>query len=247
MASVQHPSLEQRCSIMIYAFWEGRMPEYLKLCMETWRFPYVLLNYDNLNKYTDLPIDKLKRFSIMQVSDVVRVHVLRDQGGYWLDTDTIMVGNELPKTTFVGDNESRINSIGYLYAKEPHMPIFEEWAKYQDLIVNGTEVSDWWALMANSFSDPYLKAHKDIEIGNIYDYWLETTNEEDRHRKYLQYYFRINYMPDELPPMIMLHNSWTPKWYKNLSREEVLAQNCTLSNILRHLFDFRRTFLSDDI
>ena len=217
----------------VFAFWEGQMPDYLKLCMGTWKFPFFMLNYDNLNEYTDLPIDKLKRFSLLQVSDVVRVHVLRDHGGYWLDTDTIMVGNELPKTMFVGDNESRINSIGYLYAERSHMQIFEEWAQYQDAIINSNETPNNWDLMANAFSDPYLKEHRDIEIGNIYDHWLETKDEHNRQRKYLNYYFRINYMPDELPPMIMLHNSWTPKWYKKLSREEVLAQSCTLSNILR--------------
>lgn len=217
---------------MVYAFWEGQMPDYIKLCMETWKFPYVLLNYDNLNEYTDLPIDKLKRFSLMQVSDVVRSHILRDHGGYWLDTDTIVVGNELPKTTFVGDNESRINSVGFLYAKKPHMQVFEDWAEYQDAIINSDETPKYWALMANAFTDPYLKEHTDIEIGNIYTYWLETNDEYDRQRKYVDYYFYHGYEP-VLPPMIMLHNSWTPKWYKALSREEVLAQECTLSKILR--------------
>ena len=217
---------------MIYTFWEGKKPSYIELCMETWDFPYIVLNYDNLNKYTDLPIDKLKRFSILQQSDAVRVHVLRDNGGYWLDCDTIMNGTELPHTMFVGDNAKRINSVGYLYAEKPKLPIFKSWAKYQDKILEGDEVSKDWALMANAFSDPYLKKHPKIEIGNIYDYWLETGNEHDRRRKYVDYYFRQSMMP-QLPNMVMLHNSWTPKWYKDLPRSEVLAINCTLSNILK--------------
>ena len=45
---------------MVYTFWEGEMPAYIKLCMQTWKIPYVLLNYDNVNQYTDIPIEKLK-------------------------------------------------------------------------------------------------------------------------------------------------------------------------------------------
>lgn len=216
---------------MIYAFWEGRMPDYIRLCMKTWDFPYTMLNYDNLHNYTDLPIDRLKQFSLLQVSDVVRVHVLRDNGGYWLDGDTIING-KLPTTMFVGDNESRINSIGYLYAERPHLPTFEEWAEYQDAILASDETPKDWALMANAFTDPYLKEHREIEIGNIFNHWLETKDFDDRQKKYVNYYFISTHEP-KIPSMIMLHNSWTPKWYKRLTETEVLAQECTLSWILR--------------
>lgn len=216
---------------MIYTFWENKMPSYIALCMETWDFPYVVLNYSSLNQYTDLPLERLKQFTILQQSDVIRVHILRDNGGYWLDGDTIING-ELPTAMFVGDNDKRINSIGYLYAEKPKMPIFKAWAKYQDKILKGDETSKWWALMANDFTDPYLKKHTEIEIGNIYKHWLETDNEHNRQEKYVDYYFKHSHTPT-LPNMVMLHNSWTPKWYKNLPRDEVLAMNCTLSNILK--------------
>lgn len=216
---------------MIYAFWEGQMPEYIRLCMETWDFPYTLLNYGNLYNYTDLPLDRLKDFTILQISDVIRAHVLRDNGGYWLDGDTIVSG-DLPTTMFVGDNESRINSVGYLYAERPHMPVFEEWARYQDAILAGDETSREWSLMANAFTDPYLKEHTEIPIGNIYEHWLEVRNKPTRQNVYVDYYFKKSLMP-EVPNMVMLHNSWTPRWYKRLTRADVLATNCTLSNILK--------------
>lgn len=40
------------------------MPDYIKMCLDTWKREYVLLNYDNLNQYTELPIDKMKRFTL---------------------------------------------------------------------------------------------------------------------------------------------------------------------------------------
>lgn len=35
--------------------------------------------------------------------------------------------------------------------------------------------------------------------------------------------------------VIGLHNSWTPPWYRELSRDAVLAHPCTLSRLLAHL------------
>jgi len=217
---------------MVYTFWEGKKPDYISLCMDTWNIPYTVLNYGNLREYTDLPIGRLEQFALPQIADVVRVHILRDHGGYWLDADTILNGTKLPQTMFVGDNESRFNSVGFLYAERPHLPVFTEWAEYQDRILAGDESSHYWALMANAFTDPYLKDHPEIEIGNILDHWLETDNWNDRQKKYVNYYF-ISTNEPKIPPMVMLHNAWTPRWYKRLTRSEVLAQDCTLSWILR--------------
>lgn len=70
---------------MIFTFWEGKMPEYIRLCMRTWKFQYTVLNYDNLKEFTDFDIENTKRFTLPQIADAVRVHVLRDNGGYWLE------------------------------------------------------------------------------------------------------------------------------------------------------------------
>lgn len=37
--------------------------------------------------------------------------------------------------------------------------------------------------------------------------------------------------------IIGLHNSWTPQWYRDLSEEEVLANDCLLSRTLKHLLE----------
>ena len=113
---------------MIFTFWEGSMPEYIRMCLKTWDFDFTVLNYDNLNKYTDLPVnDGLKRFTLPQIADCVRAHVLRDNGGYWLDADTILLSSKLPKVNIMGHPETRANTIGFLYAPD----------KNDDLITSG--------------------------------------------------------------------------------------------------------------
>lgn len=223
----------------VFTFWEGQMPGYIKLCMDTWKVPYTVLNYDNLHEYTDISIEPLKRFTLPQIADCVRVHVLRDQGGYWLDADTIMLTGKLPDTDMVGDPEQRTNSIGLLYS-EPHSQMFTEWARFQDEIINGYDRSTYWALMGNAFTDNYVKEHEEVRIWPIEDFLPETYMVSDnipRWQKYRRFYFEEHHTLADIRPtdLLMLHNSWTPEWYKNLLELDALNTSCTMSNILREV------------
>lgn len=224
---------------MIYTFWEGGMPEYIKLCLETWKFDYTMLNYDNLNEYTDLTIDdRLNRFSYPKIADCVRVHVLRDNNGYWLDADTIMLSTELPKENMIGYPSNRAHTIGYLYVEAANSHMYREWANYQDGVLHNENVVDTWDIMGNAFSDKYVKEHEDITIADVTNCWAETymiKGYPSRRDKYNKLYFNSKFTLADFRPtnMLMLHNSWTPEWYKQLSKDEVLSDDCTMSNILR--------------
>ena len=213
------------------------MPGYIKLCMDTWKVPYIVLNYKNLHEYTDIDIEPLKRFTLPQIADCVRVHVLRDNGGYWLDADTIMISGKLPDTDMVGYPETRQNSIGLLHT-EPHSDMFTEWAAFQDEIIHGYDASPYWALMGNAFTDDYVKRHEEVRIHPVEDYWPEVYMAKDdipRWQKYRRFYFEERNTLSDIRPtdLLMLHNSWTPEWYRNVPEGKVLDANCTMSNILR--------------
>lgn len=221
----------------IFTFWEGEMPAYIDLCLSTWQFDFIELNYDNLDIYTDLDISKLHRFTLPQIADIVRVHVLRDNGGYWLDADTIMLKDELPSETIMGYPDSRTNTIGFLHT-EKNSDMFKDWADFQDLVIADETLTNTWDMVGNAFTDGYLKKHKEILIGDISNCWAETymINEfQSRYDKYRHLYFNTNYELSDFKDtnMLMLHNSWTPNWYKKLNTLEVLSTDCTLSNILK--------------
>lgn len=239
----------------IFTFWEGKMPSYIQLCMQTWKFDYVLLNYNNLHEYTDLNIknihgvhrnksvyDRLKEFSLPKIADFVRVHVLRDNGGYWLDADTIMLSDELPKENMIGNDKTRANTIGFLHT-ESHTDMYNEWSKHQDDVVFRTTLTNDetnWNVLGNLFTDNYLKFHNEITIADVTNCWAETymiKGKTLRSVKYNQFYFEDNYKLSDLRPtnMLMLHNSWTPDYYKQLTKSRVLDKDCTLSNILREI------------
>ena len=217
------------------------MPAYIKICMATWDImtPYTVLNYGNLHNYTDLPIDdRLKRFSLAQIADVVRAHVLRDHGGYWMDADTILFSPKRMDTMMIGNREDRTQTIGYLFAKEPRMDLYEKWAAYQDGVLNDPNASRHWSVMGNMFTDKYVMEHKEVTIGDVRKCWPETymiPGNVLRTYKYRRFYFEKAFHRSDImqTDRLMLHNSWTPEWYKRLSEDEVLRHGCTLSNMLR--------------
>lgn len=221
----------------VFCFWEGPMPEYVELCMRTWNFPYILLNYHNINDYVKIDIKKAKRFTLPQISDIVRAHVLKKYGGYWLDCDSIVLG-QLPNVNIMGDPITREISIGYLQTAA-HTDMYEKWVDYQDKVYLKDEMPPLnWALMGNAFLDGYVKDNLDITIGNrelCFPEIYMIDIDDDRWGKYQQFYFKSSYHISDIrdTKLILLHNSWTPDWYKNLSISEILAQNCTMSNFIK--------------
>ena len=227
----------------VFTFWEGRMPSYLRMCLDTWQCPFTILTFDTVSKYTNSLPKQLFQLSLPKIADYIRVHVLRDNGGYWMDVDTIMLNNLLPTATILGDPTTRISTIGFLHT-EPMAPMFVLWAKYQDLILNHRssdilKICAKWNVMGNAFIDRYLKHDKNVIIGAIQKYWPELScgvNNSTHYLSYNTFYFENSYSVKPIYDnfdMLMLHNSWTPAYYKNASREEVLNMDCTLSNILR--------------
>ena len=229
---------------MIYTFWEGRMPEYIRLCLATWPFDFTILDFTNLHNYMDTSMmDKVKRFSVAQVADFVRVHVLRNHGGYWLDADTIMLSDVLPDVPILGDPAKRTNTIGYLHA-DPGDDMFTAWAEYQDTIATDPNASHHWSIMGNAFTDPYLDTHRSVPIGDIRPFSPEAyvlSGDTPRMVKYQRFYFENEYhMRDiEDTTMLMLHNSWTPRWYKEFDMHSIIRSRCTLSNIFNSLSEVR--------
>ena len=121
--------------------------------------------------------------------------------------------------------------------------MFEKWADYQDRVIAANGLKNGkhpWYLMGNGFTDSYVKNHKSIQIYPIERYWPETymvPGDMSRYVKYNRFYFEQDHKLEDIQPteLLMLHNSWTPDWYKRFSAKEVMDARCTMSSILREL------------
>lgn len=80
----------------IFVYWEGKMPSYIKYCLSTFSrsgVKIIFLNPDNVDKYIG---DKLcshwrNIIDIAQKTDCIRIPVIYENGGMWVDADTIFI------------------------------------------------------------------------------------------------------------------------------------------------------------
>jgi hypothetical protein len=222
---------------IVYTFWEGQMPAYIKFCLETWQFPFTVLNYDNLNEHTDIDIESVQQYSLPQISDIVRAHVLRDNGGWWLDADTIMVTDKLMAENVIGTLETRHCDTGVCHGEKGD-DFFVQWAEYQDKQIG--KPSTGWSMFVNDFTDKYIREHEEIQIYDVkrccpeLRYW-SPWNHEVRYQKF---YFEDERHLADFPDveMFVLHNSWTPQMFKwGRSEMDIFYGRCTMSNLLREV------------
>ena len=98
-------SLEYIQKKFIFTFWEpkGNIPGYLRLCIKTWKkflsdFEVIILDYETVKEYLGEVLYSqiiFKNMPIAVQSDAIRIAILNKYGGIWIDTDTIILNNEL--------------------------------------------------------------------------------------------------------------------------------------------------------
>ena len=123
----------------ISTFWEpeNSIPEYLKLCMQTWTkflpdYEIVILNYSNLEywlgkDYFDTSL--FENFSLPKQADAIRSAILNKYGGIWFDTDTIVTSEKIQNIINLDSDFILLNRhIGVIIAK-PGAKILRKWEK----------------------------------------------------------------------------------------------------------------------
>ncbi|MBD5535199.1 MAG: hypothetical protein HDQ99_06015 [Lachnospiraceae bacterium] len=250
-------------SMKIFTFWEpkNKMPDYLKLCMETWKkflpdYEIVVLDYSNIGDYIDISQYNKRlfdgTFSMPHIADAIRSMLLEKHGGIWMDTDTVLLSDDIKKfmnldankeVSFFGNAEIKTAHIGWINAK-PHSRIMQEWVKYNmDKVENFVKPEkDFWAYLGNMFVNPYIQKNPDevviIDASKVMPEKSLVLSTYSPPQIYETYYFKQRlHFKDIKTTMLMLHNSWTPKVFKEMSADEFLSYDCTLSNILSEVLD----------
>ena len=244
--------------MFVYTFWEPRenIPFYLQLCMETWKkflptATIVLLDYKNIGEFLDVRELGLNLFSgkltLPQIADAIRVALLAKHGGVWLDIDTIILSSNAEKyfmpdekhrTVFFGDTEKSALRICFINTPPNSMcmNLWREVIKEKIWNLNfATKVK--WDFLGNSFIDNYAKNFPDeIKIFDRHPIMPElelVSNSLDNGAAYRIYYFMQNHHLREITAdILLLHNSWTPPFFKQVSSKEFFYLDCTMVNFL---------------
>lgn len=257
----------------IFTFWEpkNKIPDYLKLCMKTWEkfIPDAevhILDFSNIFDYIDItPYGKKLfsgAFSLPQIADAIRAMLLEKYGGIWMDVDTIILRDDINKyiredrdITFFGYSDSFSPHICWIRAKK-NAPLLKHWVNTN--IKKISEFSpenvtdDFWAYLGNAVVDPYIETHPD-EV-DIIDVDKENCMPEHKFggnnpANYADFHFKKNLHLDDIDSsVVLLHNSWTPKEILEMTADEFLSYDCTMSNILSEALgiDCKKTKFIDD-
>lgn len=207
-----------------------------------------------------------------QIADAIRVAVLAKHGGVWLDVDTVILDRSAKKyfeidaehsVVFFGTPSTGSCRICFINSVA-NSNCMNQWLEFIQKRIDDLTPKTFidWDHLGNSFIDPYAKNHLDevkiipseSTMPELSAFGLETYAASNlRTRAYLEYYFlqqrHIEDVPDEI---LLLHNSWTPRDFINMDRENFLRCNFTIANVLMAALDMKRnhnappiTFKSD--
>lgn len=199
----------------IFTFWEpaDKMPDYIKLCIESWKkflpdYEIIILNYSNLeqwigkNFYSPILYEK---FSIAQQTQAIRAAVLEKYGGIWFDADIIVTDknalNLLDKNSELVGFESIINCFN----AKPHSKIMKCWIKkiklrllkyklfFKFLFIyfpfTANEMLSWnyfSIILRHYFRTKNRKIYYPIKLNDIQVYPEIVWDKKENHSKYKQ-------------------------------------------------------------
>ena len=250
-------------TLFVYTFWEPRdqIPYYIQLCMETWKkflpnATIVVLDYKNSNEFSDVRELGLNLFSgrltLPQISDAIRIALLAKHGGVWLDADTIILSSDAEKyflpdekhrTIFFYVPETQGVHIAFINTPPTAMCMNIWYESVREKLWNlrpSTPVD--WDFFGNTFINDYIKAQPDeiklFAADLVVPERKLISDSINAYTAYIDYYFVQNrHISDIDADMLLLHNSWTPPLFKQVSPQNFLKLDCTMVNVLAEALD----------
>lgn len=196
--SVLSPDAAPACKRVWVLWWQGveTMPEVVKCCYRsilqhtTAYDEVVVLTRDNYNEYAKLPRHIVDRFEagdmgIAALSDIMRIYLLSQYGGIWLDA-TVFLSDDLPEeytdraffSSNTGNRTSAFASRGrwagyFMGVSHSHTVLFDylreictEYWKEHNIILTYF-LLDYLLLIAHDDFEPIGRLIDEIPINNV--------------------------------------------------------------------------------
>lgn len=124
----------------IWAYWEGDIPDIVKLCWENWKkyapdYKITILNNKTAWKY----INKPKNFDLLPIyrkSDIIRLLLVEKYGGVYMDSSIILttkldniVRSNMTLFLIPGNNKKYNIIENWFIAAKPNNPFIKAWCR----------------------------------------------------------------------------------------------------------------------
>ena len=210
----------------VYIYWEGFEYKLIKKLRELMylHIPNLIFITDkNVKNFVKVFPDSYENLSIAHKADFVRVSVICDYGGIWLDSDTLVMENldELIKIIEEKDGffirENNENICNGVFGSKSNTALMLEWRRQIFEILNNTDSKIGWNDIGSKILkniDSTLLANYEIFYGldNMYP-----VNWPNASKEFLKSpYFNYKKIERKFQPLIILVNS-VYKDYENLT------------------------------
>jgi len=227
----------------VWQYWErknGReIPGYIAYCMDRTKkqcekdgLRYVLITPENLTEYIPSGVIPANYYQLEQIAhraDYVRVAVLLYYGGYWMDSDCLVVDtlrplfddlkhNDIVYFDIFEDTDVEVQ-IGLLGARQ-FSSIYYKWHTKINKVLSKSLTFDWTAiggdLLRNIVNQDLKNKKSDILCYDQYEtvYPLHWTQANEFFKNKNSDYIRRDFQP-----AVMLYNHIFPKKFKDLDKE----------------------------
>jgi len=239
--------------------WKKFLPEYEIIILDYTNIDeYLGKNY--FDKYL------YKNFNLAKQADMIRAVLLYTYGGLWLDIDTIITSEKFKELIPDEPEIITIEKHLALIKAKKNARFLKNWIKIGKKKIaqhkkykNNTAFYNFsygykkclhfnsWDYLGNSIVNSLYEKHKNYKSLDKNEcfafpenaYFLE--DKRDSIEKYKDFYFSNNNHSDFIlnneKGVILLHNSWTPYKYKQMSKEEFLESNTTLANTFKKILN----------
>ncbi|KAJ3107815.1 hypothetical protein HDU97_003163 [Phlyctochytrium planicorne] len=177
----------------IWTFWDSAdPPEFVRECIYGWKrtnpdYEVIVLGKDSLSTYIKTPLPN-DNSNPQAFSDWVRLAVLSERGGVWLDASVILTGSLRPYFELQEKNKSEVFAFHLnAFTSDFSKPIVESW--FIATVPRGKYITSWF----NEFNKIFVNFDmKDTYLDFLKDQYGEAGYEEIRQKNNMASYLKIH-------------------------------------------------------
>ncbi len=220
----------------IWLYWEGKRPSYIDLCLDTVKrhcsanFEIILLTPKTFLKYIEpIPESWYKIKSINHKVDYIKAKLIYEQGGFWIDSDMIVTRDLSPLLNYL----YRYDFIGMpgFFGGVVGSETLGTWVKAMEKIINNstTHVFDWGELIEPLLQSKEYRNYFPLTKEMITPIWYKDKD----MAKFFSKIEDVNRYINNNNFIVTLYNKLFPKWFKELSRQQILDGDWLISKMFK--------------
>jgi len=203
----------------IFSYWEGKKPDYIKMCQE--------ILYKNAGDFEIVILDSCENpfnLAINQKVDFLKANLIAENGGFWIDADMIVMKDLKPLLKLL-DKSDFIGIPGFFGAKKK-APILIDWINAMNEIISADlSFSD---LIKPLLDHPMYKPYKYLTHEMITPIWHTEDEFPD--------FFSSKQLADFVTHntyIVTLYNSLFTQEFKSMTGDEILSKDWLISRMFK--------------